>query len=157
MEKLKTNRVIKKIRSINKFKENLLYKICFAVTIIITAFLVITTILQINWLDWNEYPQPVLTWICARPLVGVFFIPFIIVVLTFCVWVMIIARPITLKSVLNDTATLLEYDDISKKHYDAIANELQEAKIINDAKAESRKQELELAKRKLLEEQNDLN
>lgn len=157
MEKIKTNRVIKKIRSINKLKDNLLYKICFLTTIIITTFLIITTILQINWLDWNEYPQPVLTWICARPLVGVFFIPFIIVVLTFCIWVLIIARPITLKSVLNDTATLLEYDDITKKNYDTIANELQEAKIANEAKEEARKQQIEQVKKTLLEDSNVTN
>lgn len=154
MEKIKTNRVIKKIRSVNKLKDNFLYKICFFITIIITTFLVITTILQINWLDWNEYPQPVLTWICARPLVGVFFIPFIIVVLAFCIWVLIIARPITLKSVLNDTATLLEYDDITKKNYDVIANELQEAKTANEIKEELRKKQLEQAKQKLLEGRN---
>lgn len=154
MEKIKTNRIIKKIRSLNKLKDNLLYKICFFITIIITTFLIITTILQINWLCWDEYPQPVLTWICARPLVGVFFIPFIIVVLSFCIWVLIIARPITLKSVLNDTATLLEYDDITKKNYDAIANELQEAKVANDMKEELKKQQLEQAKQKLLEGKN---
>ncbi len=117
LEKIKN-----KIKELNKSKNNLLYWISVSIIVLIGIFVFITMIIQTQWVGINTIECPILVWIIASPSVGVFFLPFILLLSYVCWFIISVGKPITIKRVMNDSRSLYENHEINKNEYESIYN-----------------------------------
>ena len=126
--KIKKLRVVQAVRKINKNHDRILFKIAVTIFSLICTFIVICTILEMQWLDPNYELEPVLVWICKQPFIGAFFLPFLILILLICQFILVVSKPVTIDSVASNLLTLREYNDITKKGYETMTQILEEEK-----------------------------
>ncbi len=123
-------KVKRKIKSINA-ANNLLYYICLWIMIIMFVFILITTIIQTNWVGIGGLQAPILIWMVSQPYVGVFFIPFMMLSIYICSFIVSVAKPATIAKVKADSRLLWENNKINKKEYESIYDTLDIAEIRN--------------------------
>ncbi len=141
------DRIKRKIKTLNT--KNILY--CFAKWILVLVFLfvLVTTIIQTEWIQFKGTNVPLLIWMVGQPYVGVFFLPFLILVIYICYFIVSVAKPITIKNVKSDVRTLFENDDIEKIDYEKLFENLNEAEKKQIARQIAKKEEL----KKLVQEE----
>lgn len=118
-----------KIRSLNH--KNIIYYICMGILIAIFLFVLITTIIQTEWVGHDDINAPILIWMITQPYVGVFFMPFMILVIYICCFIISVGKPVTIRKVKNDVRTLFENNDIKKNEYEAVFETLESAEARN--------------------------
>ncbi len=129
------DKVKQKLKAINA-KNNLLYYICLWIMIIMFVFILITTIIQTNWVGIGGLQAPILIWMVSQPYVGVFFIPFMMLSIYICSFIVSVAKPATIAKVKADSRLLWENQLIHKPEYESIYETLDKAEIRNnEAKA----------------------
>lgn len=150
--KFKQLRLVMTMRRINRNHDRVLYKLALGIFILLVAFVCLCVILQMNWFD-SRYPiVPVLVWLCQQPFIGVFFIPFILLLAGVCQFIMFCSKPVTIDTLVTDASTLKMYDDITKRAYDDITEIcVNEKQLLVERRQKQLTEELELAKK-----QNDL-
>lgn len=133
-------KINRKIKKLNMKIDDLLFWISFAILITIGFFIFITTILQTNWFGRNDF-LPVIVFISAQPYVGVFFLPFIILLSLISLYVCIICKKITIDDGIDVTRNLMENEEITKEDFSKIYDLLKNAKKQKEIRV---KQEIEI-------------
>lgn len=82
-------------------------------------FVILTTILQTNWFGYKEQ-MPILSWIVAKPYVGIFFLPFMILATYVCWFICATIKPATIQQAKGLSINLLEQELIDKETHDLI-------------------------------------
>lgn len=127
-----------KIRKQNS--RNVVYYTSIGILVAFFLFVLITTIIQTSMVGINELNAPILIWIITQPYVGVFFIPFMLLLSYICWFITTVAKPVTIDKVKSDCRTLFENNEVNKDEYEILYKTLNEA---NQRKLELIKQKQE--------------
>ncbi len=143
-------KVKQKIKQINK--NNTLYKVCLWILVVIFIFVLITTIIQTQWVGIEGQWVPILIWIVSQPYVGVFFLPFLLTVIYVCYFVISVARPVTIQKTKSDVRTLFEEEQIVKEEYETIYKNLVTAEVRFKEREKQKAEELKQIHESILKE-----
>lgn len=122
------DKIKNKLKQFNKQNNNLLYWISVGILAAIGVFVFITMILQTNWFGIKEANYPILVYIVASPRIGIFFLPFILLLSYVCWFIVSVGKPVTIQQTQNDSRSLYENGDIVKDEYELIHDCLDTAK-----------------------------
>ncbi len=119
------DKIKNKIRQLNT--NNYVYYICMGLLITIFIFVLITTIIQTNWVGIDNYYCPILVWMISQPYVGIFFLPFLITLIYVCSFIVNVGKPVSIKKVQNDIRVLFENKKLTKEEYEQIYQNIENA------------------------------
>ena len=134
------DKIKQKLKTANS--RNIIYIACLAILVMISLFILITIIIQTDWVQIKGIQSPLLIWMIVQPHVGVFFIPFLILIIYICSFIVSVAKPITIKKIKTDSRILFENDEIEKNDYETIYETLTKAEIRKIEKEKMKEEEI---------------